>query len=39
MRTAAAPAPTPLSMFTTTSPVLQDWSMVSSAASPRPPMP
>src|SRR5439155_26948774 len=28
MSTAAAPAPTPLSMFTTTRPVLQDWSMV-----------
>jgi hypothetical protein len=39
MSTAAAPAPTPLSMFTTTSPVLHDWSMVSSAASPPPPAP
>ncbi len=39
MSTAAAPAPTPLSTFTTTSPVLQDWSIVSNAASPRPPTP
>jgi len=39
MRTAAAPAPTPLSMFTTTSPVLHDCSIVSSAASPAPPAP
>lgn len=39
MRTAAAPAPTPLSMFTVTRPVAQDCSMVSRAASPAPPRP
>ena len=39
MSTAAAPAPIPLPMLTTVIPVEQDWSMVSSAALPRPPAP
>ena len=39
MSTAAAPAPIPLSTFTTSRPVLHDCSMVSSAASPPPPTP
>jgi hypothetical protein len=39
MMAAAAPAPTPLSMLTVVSPVEQDWSIVSSAASPFPPAP
>src|SRR5712664_256336 len=39
INTAAAPAPTPLSMLTTTRPVEHDWSMVPSAASPAPPRP
>ncbi len=39
MSAAVAPAPTPLSMFTTASPGLQLCSMPMSAASPRPPKP
>jgi hypothetical protein len=39
MSAAAAPAPTPLSTFTTTSPVEQDWSMDIKAACPAPPSP
>ena len=39
MSAAAVPAPMPLSMFTTVSPVEHDCSIVSSAASPSPPAP
>ncbi len=39
MSAAVAPAPTPLSTLTTTSPGVQLWSMPSRAASPRPPRP